>query len=78
MVGDRDRPQPPARSRPPRSRRAATCGSGMEDNVVFARGMPVEHNSQLVERAAHLAEVMQRPAMSTADARTMLGVKDRG
>ena len=50
---------------------------GMEDNVVYARGVPVEHNSQLVERAAHLAEVMQRPAMSTADARTMLGVKDR-
>jgi 3-keto-5-aminohexanoate cleavage enzyme len=50
---------------------------GMEDNVVFARGIPVEHNSQLVERVAHLAEVMQRPAMSTADARQMLGVKDR-
>jgi 3-keto-5-aminohexanoate cleavage enzyme len=51
---------------------------GMEDNVVFARGIPVEHNSQLVERVAHLAEVMQRPAMSTADARVMLGIKDRG
>jgi 3-keto-5-aminohexanoate cleavage enzyme len=51
---------------------------GMEDNVVFARGVPVEHNSQLVERAAHLAEVMQRPAMSTAEARVLLGVKERG
>jgi uncharacterized protein (DUF849 family) len=50
---------------------------GMEDNVVFARGIPVEHNAQLVERVAHLAEVMQRPAMSTDDARAMLGVKDR-
>ena len=50
---------------------------GMEDNVVFARGVPVEHNSQLVERAAHLAEVMQRPAMSTAQARLLLGVKER-
>jgi 3-keto-5-aminohexanoate cleavage enzyme len=50
---------------------------GMEDNVVFARGVPVEHNSQLVERAAQLAEVMQRPAMSTADARVLLGVKER-
>src|SRR6476619_2372784 len=48
---------------------------GMEDNVVFARGIPVEHNSQLVERVAHLAEVMQRPALSTEDARLMLGVK---
>jgi 3-keto-5-aminohexanoate cleavage enzyme len=51
---------------------------GMEDNVVFARGVPVEHNSQLVERAAQLAEVMQRPAMSTAEARVLLGVKERG
>jgi 3-keto-5-aminohexanoate cleavage enzyme len=51
---------------------------GMEDNVVFARGVPVEHNSQLVERAAQLAEVMQRPAMSKAEARVLLGVKERG
>jgi uncharacterized protein (DUF849 family) len=50
---------------------------GMEDNVVFARGVPVTHNRELVERAAHLAEVMQRPAMSTDDARALLGVKDR-
>jgi 3-keto-5-aminohexanoate cleavage enzyme len=50
---------------------------GMEDNVVFARGVPVQHNRELVERAAHLAEVMQRPAMSTEDARALLGVKDR-
>ena len=50
---------------------------GMEDNVVYARGIPVEHNAQLVERAAHLAEVVQRPALSTKDARELLGVKDR-
>ncbi|MDF2091647.1 3-keto-5-aminohexanoate cleavage protein [Knoellia sp. 3-2P3] len=50
---------------------------GMEDNVVFARGRQVQHNRELVERAAHLAELMQRPAMGTDDARTLLGVKDR-
>jgi 3-keto-5-aminohexanoate cleavage enzyme len=50
---------------------------GMEDNVVFARGVPVEHNHELVARAAQLAEVMQRPAMSTDAARALLGVKDR-
>lgn len=50
---------------------------GMEDNVVFARGRQVQHNRELVERAAALAEVMQRPAMSTGDARALLGVKDR-
>ncbi|WP_270886844.1 3-keto-5-aminohexanoate cleavage protein [Pedococcus sp. 5OH_020] len=51
---------------------------GMEDNIVFARGVPVTHNRELVARAAHLAEVMQRPALSTEEARTLLGVKDRG
>ena len=50
---------------------------GMEDNVVFARGRQVQHNRELVERAAQLAEVMQRPAMTTDDARALLGVKDR-
>jgi uncharacterized protein (DUF849 family) len=50
---------------------------GMEDNVVFARGVPVGHNRELVERAAHLAGVMQRPAMSTDEARALLGVKVR-
>jgi uncharacterized protein (DUF849 family) len=50
---------------------------GMEDNVVFARGRQVQHNRELVERAAHLAEVMQRPPMGTDDARALLGVKDR-
>ena len=50
---------------------------GMEDNVVFARGQQVQHNRELVERAAHLAQVMQRPTMSTDDARALLGVKDR-
>ena len=50
---------------------------GMEDNVIFARGRQVQHNRELVERAAHLAEVMQRPAMGADDARALLGVKDR-
>jgi len=50
---------------------------GMEDNVVFARGQVVQHNRELVERAAALAEVMQRPAMGTDDARALLGVKHR-
>ncbi len=50
---------------------------GMEDNVMFARGVPVTHNRELVERAAHLAEVMQRPAMSTTEARELLGIRRR-
>jgi uncharacterized protein (DUF849 family) len=50
---------------------------GMEDSVTFARGRPVTGNAELVERAAALAELAQRPAMTTLDARAMLGVPDR-
>ncbi len=49
---------------------------GMEDTITFSRGRPVASNAELVERAAVLAEVAQRPAMSPAHARTMLGVPD--
>ncbi len=50
---------------------------GMEDNIVFARGVPVEHNADLVERAAHLATVMQRPPLSTTEARDLLNIHPR-
>jgi uncharacterized protein (DUF849 family) len=50
---------------------------GMEDTVSFARGRPVTGNAELVERAAALAELAQRPAMAPLAARAMLGVPDR-
>lgn len=50
---------------------------GMEDNVVFARGQVVQHNDELVARAAELATLMQRPPLGTEAARELLGVKDR-
>jgi 3-keto-5-aminohexanoate cleavage enzyme len=50
---------------------------GMEDNLMLARGVPVQHNAELVSRAAELAALLQRPAMSTTDARALLGVKER-
>lgn len=50
---------------------------GMEDNLMMARGVPVRHNVELVQRAVALAQTMQRPAMSTADARELLAVKTR-
>ncbi len=49
---------------------------GMEDTITFARGRPVASNAELVERAAAAAELAQRPALSPAVARTMLGVPD--
>jgi uncharacterized protein (DUF849 family) len=47
---------------------------GMEDTTSFARGRPVTGNAELVARAAAAAELAQRPAMSPADARAMLGL----
>jgi uncharacterized protein (DUF849 family) len=50
---------------------------GMEDNIMYARGRQVQHNDELVARAVELATLMQRPPMSTTQARELLGVKDR-
>lgn len=50
---------------------------GMEDNLMMARGQQVQHNSELVARAAELATLMQRPPMSAEGARELLGVKER-
>jgi uncharacterized protein (DUF849 family) len=47
---------------------------GMEDTITFSRGRPVESNAELVQRAATLADLAQRPAMTPAQAREMLGV----
>jgi 3-keto-5-aminohexanoate cleavage enzyme len=50
---------------------------GMEDTLTFARGRPVRDNAELVERAAALATIAQRPPMTGDEARTMLNVKAR-
>ncbi len=50
---------------------------GMEDTLSFARGVSVSHNEELVARAAQLAELAQRPPMSTVEARDFLQVKAR-
>jgi uncharacterized protein (DUF849 family) len=47
---------------------------GMEDTLTYAPGEPVRDNAQLVARAAGLARIAQRPPMSTADARSLLGI----
>jgi uncharacterized protein (DUF849 family) len=50
---------------------------GMEDTLTFERGVPVRDNAQLVERAAQLATLAQRPPMTTDEARVLLKVKER-
>ena len=50
---------------------------GMEDNLMYGRGRPVRDNAELVERAAELATTLQRPPLSTAEARSLLAIKQR-
>ncbi len=51
---------------------------GLEDTVTFARGRPVRDNAELVERAAALAVLAQRPPMSTEQAREFLNLNPGG
>jgi uncharacterized protein (DUF849 family) len=48
---------------------------GMEDVLTFARGRPVQHNAELVERAASLATLAQRPPMKPDAARDLLQIR---
>lgn len=50
---------------------------GMEDNLMYARRRPVTGNAELVQRAARIAEEMQRSPLSPDEARALLGTKDR-
>jgi uncharacterized protein (DUF849 family) len=60
---------------------ALACGGdlrvGMEDTITFSRGRPVASNAELVERAATLADLAQRPARTPDEARAQLGVPER-
>lgn len=47
---------------------------GMEDVLTLAKGVPVERNAQLVERAAALARMAQRTPMTPSEARLLLGM----
>ncbi len=47
---------------------------GMEDVLTISRGVPVESNTQLVERAVALGAIAQRRPMTPTEARTLLGL----
>ena len=47
---------------------------GMEDVLTLAKGVPVEHNQQLVARAAEMGRLAQRALMTPAEARELLNV----
>jgi uncharacterized protein (DUF849 family) len=48
---------------------------GMEDVLTISRGVPVESNRQLVERAATMAAVAQRVPMTPDEARAYLSIR---
>ena len=50
---------------------------GMEDVLTLSRGVPVEHNEQLVERVVHLGRIAQRSPMTPDEARDLLQIKRR-
>ncbi|TNY36761.1 3-keto-5-aminohexanoate cleavage protein [Thermomonospora catenispora] len=50
---------------------------GMEDTLTYAKGVPVTSNAMLVERAAELARIAQRPPMRAEEAREFLGMPAR-
>jgi len=47
---------------------------GMEDVLTISRGVPVESNAQLVERAVEAGRIAQRVPMSGAETRELLGI----
>ena len=47
----------------------------MEDNIYYAKGELVKSNAQLVERTVRLANELQRPIASPAEAREIIGLK---
>ncbi|MGQ0778872.1 MAG: 3-keto-5-aminohexanoate cleavage protein [Pseudonocardiales bacterium] len=51
---------------------------GMEDTLSYARGRRVTGNAELVARAAELARIAQRPPLSPAEGRAMLGASQFG
>ena len=48
---------------------------GMEDVLTISRGVPVESNAQLVERAVAIGALAQRLPMTPAQARELIGVR---
>jgi 3-keto-5-aminohexanoate cleavage enzyme len=50
---------------------------GMEDNVLFRQGEPLENNAQLVERAVHTAAELDRRPATPEETREALGLRGR-
>jgi 3-keto-5-aminohexanoate cleavage enzyme len=51
---------------------------GMEDNVFYRRGEPLDNNAQLVERAVRIARELDREPATPDQARELLQLRGRG
>ena len=52
-------------------------GTRGQDVLTLAKGVPVEHNDQLVSRVVELGRIAQRTPMTPAEAKDLLQVKRR-
>ena len=50
---------------------------GMEDNLYYKKGEKIKSNAQLVERVKRIAEELNRPIATVAQAREMLGLPQK-
>ena len=50
---------------------------GMEDNVYYRRGEPLQNNAQLVERTVRIARELDREPATPDETRQMLGLRGR-
>jgi 3-keto-5-aminohexanoate cleavage enzyme len=50
---------------------------GMEDNVIYRRGEPVQNNAQLVERAVRIARELERRPATPEEARELFALRGR-
>lgn len=48
---------------------------GMEDNLYYRKGEPVQSNAQLVERTAQIADLLEADLATPAEARERLGIR---
>lgn len=53
------------------------CRAGMEDNIYLSKGVLAEHSAQFIEQIAKLSEMFGRPVASVAEARQILGLKQK-
>jgi 3-keto-5-aminohexanoate cleavage enzyme len=50
---------------------------GMEDNVLYRRGEPLDNNALLVERSVRIAKELDRPVAAPEQARELLALRGR-